>query len=86
MTKLEKILTQRRMSQGDLIRLIQTKSGFKIGRDRISKICTGRLQNYKVETAKLISEALGVKMDDIVDIKNIKKQNIRKVLSRAKSK
>jgi DNA-binding Xre family transcriptional regulator len=74
-TKIEKILRERNMSQGDLVRLIKAKSGFKIGRDRISKICTGRLTNYTVETARMISEALQVPMDDIVQIENVKKNN-----------
>ena len=74
-TKIEKILRDRGWSQGDLVRSIKAKSGFKIGRDRISKICTGRLTNYTVETARLISEALDVSLDDIVDIENVKKIN-----------
>lgn len=87
MTKLEKILLQRNMSQGDLVRLIKSKSGFKIGRDRISKICTGKLKNYTVETARLISEALDVTMDEIVELKNIKKQNsLRKIIAKNKLK
>lgn len=74
-TKIEKILRERNLSQGDLVRLIKQKSGFKIGRDRISKICTGRLTNYTVETARMISEALEVPMDEIVEIQNVKKTN-----------
>ena len=74
-TKLEKILRDRGLTQGDLMRLIKLKSGFKIGRDRISKICTGRLKNYTVETAKMIAEALDVSMDEIVELENIQKQN-----------
>lgn len=74
-TKLEQILIDRSMSQGDLVRLIKAKSGFKIGRDRISKICTGRLKNYSVETAKMIAEALEVSMDDIVEFENVQKKN-----------
>jgi DNA-binding Xre family transcriptional regulator len=74
-TKIDRILRDRNMSQGDLVRLIKAKSGFKIGRDRISKICTGRLTNYTVETARMISEALEVPMDEIVDIENVKKYN-----------
>lgn len=74
-TKIERILRDRGWSQGDLVRSIKAKSGFKIGRDRISKICTGRLTNYTVETARLISEALDVSIDDIVDIENVKKIN-----------
>ena len=74
-TKLEQILTDRGMSQGDLVRLIRDKSGFKVGRDRISKICTGRLTNYTMETAVMIAEALGVAIDDLVELKDIKKEN-----------
>jgi hypothetical protein len=74
-TKIEQILRERSLSQGDLVRLIKAKSGFKIGRDRISKICTGRLTNYTVETAKMISEALDVPMESIVEYENVKKAN-----------
>jgi|688.fasta_scaffold23799_2 DNA-binding Xre family transcriptional regulator len=74
-TKIELILSQRNLSQTDLQRLIQDKSGFKIGRDRISKIVTGKIKNYTLETAKMISEALNVKIDDIVELENIKKNN-----------
>jgi DNA-binding Xre family transcriptional regulator len=74
-TKLEQILIERGMSQGDLMRLIKQKSGFKIGRDRISKITTGRMKNYSLETAVMIAEALEISVDDIVELKNIKKEN-----------
>jgi len=74
-TKLELILQERGLSQGDLMRLIRDKSGFKIGRDRISKICTGRLKNYTLETAVMISEALQVPVDEIVELKEIRKVN-----------
>ena len=74
-TKLELLLQERGMSQGDLMRLIRDKSGFKIGRDRISKICTGRLKNYTLETAVMISEALEVSVDQIVELKEVRKVN-----------
>jgi transcriptional regulator with XRE-family HTH domain len=74
-TKLEQILIERGMSQGDLMRLIKQKSGFKIGRDRISKITTGRMKNYSLETAVMIAEALDIPVDYIVELKNIKKEN-----------
>ena len=74
-TKLEKILLDRNMSQGELIRKIQENSGFKIGRDRISKICTGRLKNFTMETAVMIAEALQIKVDDIIELKNVRKRN-----------
>jgi DNA-binding Xre family transcriptional regulator len=57
------------------MRLIRDKSGFKIGRDRISKICTGRLKNYTLETAVMISEALEIPVDEIVELKEIRKVN-----------
>ncbi len=75
MTKLERILMDRNMSQGDLMRLIEERSGFRIGRDRISKICTGRLKNYTMQTAVMIAEALEVAVDDIVELKDIKRSN-----------
>lgn len=74
-TKIQIILDDYELSQTDLQRLIHEKSGFKIGRDRISKIVTGKMQNYTVETAQMIAEALHVKIDDIVELKNIKKTN-----------
>jgi DNA-binding Xre family transcriptional regulator len=74
-TKIELILQQRGLSQGDLMRLIRNKSGFKIGRDRISKICTGRLTNYTVETAVMIAEALELPVGEILELKDIRKVN-----------
>lgn len=75
-TKIEKILNDRGLTQSDLRRLIQAKSGFLMGRDRVSKICTGRLTNYTAQTAKMIAEALDVKVDDIIEYENVKKTNI----------
>jgi len=72
-TKLEKILLDKGMSQGDLIRKIQDNTGFRIGRDRISKIATGRLKNFTLMTAVMIAEALDIKVDDFIELKNVKK-------------
>ena len=74
-TKIEKILERKGLSQADLMRLIEKKTGFRLGRDRISKICTGRLQNYTIESALMIAEALGVKVDQIIEKKKIRKKN-----------
>lgn len=74
MTKIEQILTKRNLSQGDLMRLIKQKSGFKMGRDRISKICTGRLTNPTVSTMVMIAEALEVSVSEIIDLQDIKKK------------
>lgn len=78
MTKLENILRERNLSQGDLIRLVKQRTGFRVGRDRISKICTGILINYHLETAVMISEALEVPIQDIVELSNVKKENFVK--------
>lgn len=80
-TKLEKLLQDKNVTQGELIRLIKEKSGFKCDRAYISRICTGIQRNYTVETAVMIAEALStpehtVTINDIVDIKDVKRQNI----------
>ena len=75
MTKLENLLNERGMTQADLMRAITTKTGFQIGRDRISKIVNGKLVNYTIETAAMIAETLEVKIDDIVEIKKVRKKN-----------
>ena len=66
-TKISKILKLKQMSQRDLQRAIQAEFGYKIGDDRISMICTGRLRNYHTNTAVIIAQTLGVKVDDILE-------------------
>jgi DNA-binding Xre family transcriptional regulator len=66
MTKLAKILNERGMSQRDLQRAIFAKFGIKIGDDRISKMTTGKLKNYNLKTALMISESLDVTLNDII--------------------
>jgi len=67
MTKLATLLNGRGMTQRDLQRAIKAKFGAHIGDDRISKIYTGRLTNYHLKTAVMISQALDVRIDDIVE-------------------
>lgn len=67
MTKLQSILLDREMSQRDLQRAIFMKFGVLIGDDRISKMVSGRLTNYHINTAKLIAQTLEVSLDDIVE-------------------
>lgn len=74
-TKLEAILREKKITQGDLRRMIRDKSGFLIGRDRISKICTGRMKKYNIETAVMIAEALEVNVQDIIELQGVKKSN-----------
>ena len=68
MTKLQKILTDRQMSQRDLQRAIIDTYGIKIGDDRISKMVNGRLVNYHLKTAKMIADTLNVKLDSIIEL------------------
>lgn len=81
MTKLEKLLQDRKITQGQLRRMVEEKSGFKFDRAYISRICTGIQKNFTIETAVMIAEALStpenvVRVDDIIDIQNVKKQNL----------
>lgn len=66
-TKLHAILIQREMSQEELRRIIKEQSGENIGSDRISRIVNGQLTNYFTHTAKLISKALSVRIEDILE-------------------
>jgi transcriptional regulator with XRE-family HTH domain len=67
MTKLQTILNSKGMSQRDLQRAIKSKFNILLGDDRISKMVSGKLSNYHVNTAKLIAQTLDVSIDDIVE-------------------
>jgi len=67
-TKLEKIMIRKKLTQGELIVKIQKNTGIKIGRDRISRMATGQLYNYTIETAVLLADALGVNVGSIIDL------------------
>jgi DNA-binding Xre family transcriptional regulator len=66
-TKIAKLLEEKKMSQRDLQRAIIDMFGVKIGDDRISKICTGRLKNYHTNTAVMLAMTLNVKVDEILE-------------------
>jgi transcriptional regulator with XRE-family HTH domain len=76
-TKLTQILLDKGLSQIDFQLLITDKTGSTIGRDRISRICTGKIRNYKLETAIKISDSLGITIDSFIEddspIYNMKK-------------
>jgi plasmid maintenance system antidote protein VapI len=55
------------MTQTDLYNLIQAQTGKTIGRDRINRIVNGKQTNFQVDTAKIISNALGLTIDEILD-------------------
>jgi len=65
-TKIQKILIERGLTQTDLYELIKS-NGNEIGKDRINRIVNGKLTNFHTNTAKILSNALGVKIDDIVE-------------------
>lgn len=66
-TKLQMLLRSRGLTQTDLFHLIQDSQFKNIGQDRINKLVLGKQKNYTIETAKIISNILGVTIDDIVD-------------------
>jgi len=66
-TKLQRILRSRGLTQTDLFYIINDSQYKNIGQDRINKLVLGKQKNYTIETAKTISNVLGVKLDDIVE-------------------
>lgn len=67
-TKLYQILATRRMSQKDLYNLIISENdGNKVSMYILNEIINGKRTNYHINTAILISNALDVPIDDIVD-------------------
>lgn len=77
-TKIQEILNQKGLTQGDFILLIQRKTGYHFGRSYISKICSGKLENYTIKTALIISQSLDVEVDEIIEEKI--KKNIPKMV------
>jgi DNA-binding Xre family transcriptional regulator len=67
MTKLQEILNVKGMSQRDLQRAVKSKFNILLGDDRISKMVSGKVTNYHVNTAKIIAQTLDVSIDDIVE-------------------
>ncbi len=76
MSKLKAILIQRGLSQKDLVELIELvnvyeENGIKrhhtVQEYIISRIVNGVPKNYSLNTFILISNALNVRIDDIVD-------------------
>lgn len=65
-TKIQKILIERGLTQTDLYELIKS-NGNEIGKDRINRIVNGKLTNFHTNTAKILANALGVKIDDVVE-------------------
>lgn len=67
-TKLSLILKERGLSQSDLYELIkEVNDGQAVQKYILNKIINGVQTNYTIRTAILISNALNVPIDDIVD-------------------
>lgn len=67
-TKLQALLAKRKMSQKELYNLIiEENDGEKVSLYILNEIITGKRRNYTINTAILISNALAVSIDDIVD-------------------
>ena len=67
-TKLYQILAERGMSQKDLYELIiQENDGQKVSMYILNEMINGKRTNFHINTAILISNALDVLIDDIVD-------------------
>lgn len=65
--KLAQLLQDLGMTQTEFYYLIIHKTGKTIGMDRISKMVSGKLTNYSIDTAKTIAKALEVGIEEIVD-------------------
>ena len=65
-TKIQKILIERGLTQTDLYELIKS-NGSEIGKDRINRIVNGKLVNFHTNTAKTLAKALDVTIDDVVE-------------------
>ena len=55
------------MSQADLIKIIKDKTGMEFDKGNLSRIVNGVKTNFTIETARIISDALDVTIDDIID-------------------
>ena len=73
-TKLAKILQKKKMTNRDLQRSIQFFFRVKIYDARLWNIVNGKQLNYTLKTAHMISEVLGVKIDDICEYKQKRKK------------
>jgi hypothetical protein len=67
-TKIQKLLELRNINQSKLISQIYEKTGHQYDRGYISKICSGKIDNFTIKTAIIISTILRVKIDKIVEL------------------
>ena len=66
-TKLAQILIKRGISQTELIERIRETQGINIEKYRMSKIVSGQITNYFTITARAISNALNLPIEEILE-------------------
>jgi len=66
-TKLKMLLLERGISQAELTKRVAEKCHTPIGKDRISKIVNGKVNNCPLYTYLKICMALDVTPNDIID-------------------
>jgi DNA-binding Xre family transcriptional regulator len=66
-TKLKKYLRENDISQTELFNKIQEKCIFSLGSDVISKIVSGKKNNYEINTLLKICIALNLTPNDIIE-------------------
>jgi DNA-binding Xre family transcriptional regulator len=76
-TKLKKILESKNMSQTDLYDKIKSTCVTHLGKDVISKIVTGKKQNFELFTLLKICVALNVTPNDLIEKEEFIKTQIK---------
>jgi DNA-binding Xre family transcriptional regulator len=66
-TKLKKILIEKNISQTELYERIKSSCNSFLGKDVISKIVSGKKQNYELFTLLKICVALNVTPNDLIE-------------------
>jgi len=66
-TKIKKILAEKNMSQTDLYERIKSSCKTYLGKDVISKIVSGKKQNFELFTLLKICVALNVTPNDLIE-------------------
>lgn len=77
-TKLKKILSEKNMSQTELFDKIQFSCKTYLGKDVISKIVSGKKQNFELFTLLKICVALNVTPNDLIEKDEFIKTQLKK--------
>jgi len=66
-TKLSALISQKGLSQSDVVMMILNKHGFLLGKDRMSKMCNGLITNPNTKIVTLLADVLCVPIDWIIE-------------------